>query len=72
MKLVIDIADNEAESFLELLKCHSYVKAKPLSAPDASVLEELKHLKKAIQLADQVNAGTYIYPAYSSILLEPQ
>jgi hypothetical protein len=58
MKLVIDVADNKAESFLELLKGHSYVKAKPLSAPDAAVLEELNHLKKAVKLADQVKAGT--------------
>jgi hypothetical protein len=58
MKLVIDIADNKAESFLELLKGHSYVKAKPLSAPDAAVLEELNHLKKAVKLADRVKADT--------------
>jgi hypothetical protein len=57
MKLVIDIADNEAEGFIELLKSYSYVKAKPLSAPDAAVLEELSHLKKALNLGDKVKAG---------------
>jgi hypothetical protein len=57
MKLVIDIADNEAEGFIELLKSYSYVKAKPLSAPDAAVLEELSHLKKALSLGDKVKSG---------------
>ena len=57
MKLVIDIADNEAEGFIELLKSYSYVKAKPLSAPDAAVLEELSHLKRALNLSDKVKAG---------------
>lgn len=57
MKLVIDIADNKADGFLELLKGFSYVKAKPLSAPDAEVLEELTHLKKAFALAEKVKAG---------------
>jgi hypothetical protein len=57
MKLVIDIADNRAESFMELLKAHTYVKAKPLSAPDAAVLEELTHIKKAFKLAHKVKTG---------------
>lgn len=57
MKVLIDIADNKAESFMELLKGHSYVKAKPLSAPDAAVLEELAHIKKALKLADKVKTG---------------
>jgi hypothetical protein len=57
MKLVIDIADNKADSFMEVLKSFSYVKAKPLSAPDAAVLEELTHIKKAFKLADRLKAG---------------
>lgn len=57
MKLVIDIADNKAEGFLELLKSYSYVKAEPLSAPDAAVLDELNHLKEALKLADLVKTG---------------
>ena len=57
MKLVIDIADNKADSFLELLKSHSYVKAKPLSTSDAAVLEELIHIKKALKLAGKVKAS---------------
>lgn len=57
MKLLIDIADNKAESFLESLKGQSYVKAKPLSAPDAAVLEELNHIRNAFKLADKVKDG---------------
>jgi len=57
MKLVINIADNKADGFLELLKEHSYVKAKPLSAPDVAVLEELNHIRKALKLAEKVKAG---------------
>ena len=57
MKLVIDLANNTADCFLELLKGHAYAKARPLSAPDAAVLEELTHIKRAIKLADKVKAG---------------
>ncbi len=70
MKLVIDIADNKANSFLELLKGYSYVKAKPLSAPDAAVLEELTHIKKAFKLADQVKNGTIKSRPASELLNE--
>jgi len=55
MKLVIDIADNRAASFMELLKGHSYVKAKSLSAP--AVLDELAHIKKAFKLAEKLKEG---------------
>ena len=57
MKLVLDIADNKAEGFMEILKSYSYVKTKALSAPDVAVLEELNHLKKALNLAEKVKAG---------------
>lgn len=57
MKLVIDIADNKAENFMELIRGHAYIKAKPLSKPDAEVLEELEHIKKAFKLAKKVKAG---------------
>jgi hypothetical protein len=57
MKLVIDVADNKADSFLELLKGYSFVKAKALSAPDAAVLEELGHIKNAFKLAEKVKSG---------------
>jgi hypothetical protein len=57
MKLLIDIADNKAASFMELIKGHSYVKAKPLSTPDAELLEEIGHIKKAFENADLIKAG---------------
>lgn len=57
MKLVIEIADNKAANFMELIKNHSYVKAKALSEPDAAVLEELRHIKKAFKDLDKVKAG---------------
>jgi len=57
MKLVIDIADNKVDNFMEMLNDISYVKVKPLSAPDAAVLEELAHIQKAFKLADKVKAG---------------
>lgn len=57
MKLVIDIADNKAASFMKLIKDHSYVKAKPLSIPDAELLEEIKQIKKAFKIANQIKTG---------------
>jgi hypothetical protein len=70
VKLVIDIADNKADNFLKLLKSHSYVKAKPLSAPDAAVLEELTHIKKAFKLADKVRTGVIKSRPASDLLNE--
>jgi hypothetical protein len=58
MKLVIDVDDSKAKGFLEMLKSHAYVKTKQLSAPDAAVLEELNHIKKALKLAEKVKNGT--------------
>lgn len=57
MKLLIDIADNKAASFMELIKPHTYVKAKPLSAPDAELLEEISHIKKAFKDVERIKAG---------------
>ena len=41
MKLIIDIADNKAAGFMEMIKNYSDVKAKPLSAPDAQLFDEI-------------------------------
>lgn len=57
MKFVINIADSEADSFMELLKSYEHIKAKRLSTPDAAVLEELSHIRKAFRLAGQVKSG---------------
>jgi len=57
MKLIIDIADNKAEGFMEMVKDRFDIKAKALSAPDAALLEEIKEIKKAFKYAAQIKAG---------------
>ena len=57
MKLLIDIADNKAAGFIEMIKSYSYVKAKPVSAPDAELLEEINEIKKAFKNADKIKSG---------------
>lgn len=42
MKILIDVKDEKALYILQLLKDLPYVKAKPLTAASAKVLEELK------------------------------
>ena len=70
MKLVIEVADNKADTFMEVLKSFSYVKARPLSAPDAAVLEELNHIKNAFKLASKVKNGTIKSRPASELLNE--
>jgi hypothetical protein len=57
MKLLIDIADNKAASFMEIIKNYSYIKAKPISAPDAELLEEIKEIKKAFKNVEKIKSG---------------
>jgi len=57
MKLLIDVQDNQAAAFVELLKSYSYVKAKPLSNPDAELLAEIKEIKKALKNANKIKSG---------------
>ena len=57
MKLLLDIADNKAASFMELISSHSYIKAHELSGPDAELFEEIKEIKKAFKNADFLKAG---------------
>lgn len=54
MKVLLDIKDNRASFFLELLKDFSYVKAKPLTESDGMFLNELK---EAIEEVKQIKAG---------------
>lgn len=42
MKILIDIPDNKAVSFLEVIRSISYVKAKQLSNSKAEVLNEVR------------------------------
>lgn len=42
MKLLLDIPDNKAASFIAVIKSISYVKAKPLTDSKAILMEEIK------------------------------
>lgn len=57
MKLLIDISDNKAAGFLELIKNYSYVKARPISAPDAELIEEINEIKKAFKNVEKIKEG---------------
>lgn len=54
MKVLLDIKDNRATFFLELLKDFSYVKAKPLTESNSIFLNELK---EAVEEVKQNKAG---------------
>ena len=54
MKVLLDINDNRASFFLELLKDFSYVKAKPLTESNSLFLRELK---EAINEVNQIKKG---------------
>ena len=54
MKVILDIKDDKAAFFMELLKNFSFVKAKPITPNKAEVLEELK---EAVEELSQVKAG---------------
>jgi len=41
MKILIDVKENKATFILELLRCFSFVKIKPLTTSSAQILEEL-------------------------------
>lgn len=50
MKVLLDIPDNKAISFMELIKSISYVKAKPISDAKALLLEEIREAVEEMQL----------------------
>jgi predicted DNA-binding protein len=54
MRILINIPDNKAGFFMELLKNFSFVKAKIISPVKAEFLEELK---EAIDALNRVKAG---------------
>lgn len=54
MKLLLDIPDNKAASFMDVLKNISYVKARPLSDAKALLMAELKEAVDEIKL---ISAG---------------
>jgi hypothetical protein len=50
MKLLLEIPDNKATSFLEVIKSISYVKAKPLTDTKALLLEEIREAVEEMKL----------------------
>lgn len=50
MKVLLDIKDEKADFFMELLKNFSYVKAKPLTDYKVNVLEGLKEAVNEVNL----------------------
>ena len=57
MKLLVDIKDNQAVVFFEMLKNYSDVKVKPVSKQDANLLAEIKEIKKAFKSVNKIKAG---------------
>jgi hypothetical protein len=50
MKVLLEIPDNKAPFFMELLKNFSFVKAKPLTSYKAKVLEDVKEAVEEMKL----------------------
>lgn len=50
MKVILDIEDDKAAFFMEVLKNFSFVKAKPLTPYKAEVLEGLKEAVEEVNL----------------------
>ncbi len=50
MKVLLDIKDSKASFVMELLQNFPFVKAKPISAHKAKVLEDLKEAVKEMKL----------------------
>lgn len=53
MKILIEVSDNKAAFFMELLRSFTYVKAKPISGYKAQVLEDLKEAVENMTLVNQ-------------------
>lgn len=53
MKVILDIKDEKAAFFMEVLKNFSFVKAKPLTPYKAEVLEGLKEAVEQVKLAKE-------------------
>lgn len=50
MKVLVDIPDNKAKSFLEVIKSISYVKAKALTDEKALLLVEIREAVEEMKL----------------------
>jgi len=53
MKILLDIKDNKAAFFMEMLKNFSFVKATKLTNPKAEFLEEFKEAIDEVKLAKE-------------------
>jgi hypothetical protein len=53
MKVLLEIKDDKAAFFLELLKNFSFVKAKPLAGESSRLLRELEQAVHNVNLAKQ-------------------
>lgn len=50
MKILLDIPDNKATSFMNVIKSISYVKAKPLTDSKAKLMSEIKEAVEEMKL----------------------
>jgi hypothetical protein len=50
MKILLDIPDNKAISFMEVISSISYVKAKPLTNSKAKLMSEIKEAVEEMKL----------------------
>ena len=50
MKILLDIPDNKATSFMEVIKSITYVKAKPLTDSKAKLMSEIKEAVEEMKL----------------------
>ncbi len=53
MKILVEIPDNKADFFMEVLKSFSFVKSRPLSPEKAQVLLELKEAVENLNVVKQ-------------------
>ena len=57
MKLLIDIQDNKATAFMEMLRSYSSVATTLISEQDAELFEEIKEIRLAYSHADKIKSG---------------
>ena len=50
MKILVDIPDNKATSFMDVIKSISYAKAKPLTDSKAKLMSEIKEAVEEMKL----------------------
>jgi hypothetical protein len=50
MKILVDIPDNKADSFMDVLKSISFVRAKPLTDNKAKLMSEIREAVEEMKL----------------------